>query len=398
MKKFNVSLVWLIFSLTVLLTLSFFYWHTPPHADERHFIETIKIFSESNNLSIIKDYPEITPPLFYILFSFWSKLSGFSVESLRTLNLFISVIVWQLIFNLIRKITIRTKVTFLLSILLIANPYIIGISVFVYNDNLMLLFILSGVISFLGDKPMLTGLFFSLALLTRQYSIIFPIALFFYSIITSLVEKELKKDFLLSSAISTLPILVLFIYWQGLAPQSGLEYWVIKNRSFYSIDYINSYITYSTFYLLPLIIFFPYKKEFRKSVFIISILLSIILSFFPIKPSLATLFQTEVTTIGYGHKLLKMILGDRDLLVGIFHSILLLAGSYTTIYLLYDSVMKVKTGRCEKEIFFTLSWIIFLLVMPFSFQVWEKYLVMILPFYLIAIYQSMNHKSEIAGS
>ncbi|WP_337864610.1 glycosyltransferase family 39 protein [Ignavibacterium sp.] len=202
MKKYKDSIIWLLISTIALFTLSFFYLSSPPHSDEKHFIETIKLFSNGNLISTIKDYPEITPPLFYILFSVWTKISGFSIESLRILNVTISLICWQLIFYFFKTITKNSRASFLLTALLIFNPYFIGVSIFIYNDNLMLLFVMLGVLSFIKNRAVATGLFSALGIFVRQYTIIFPLSVIAYSLLKSLVIKKIKVNFLFASVLS----------------------------------------------------------------------------------------------------------------------------------------------------------------------------------------------------
>ncbi|MEJ5263583.1 MAG: glycosyltransferase family 39 protein [Ignavibacterium sp.] len=400
MKKYRDSIIWFFVSAIVLFTLSFVYLSSPPHSDERHFIETIKLFTEGNLISTIKDYPEITPPLFYILFSVWTKISGFSIESLRILNVLISLLCWQLIFYFFKTVTKNFRASFLLTALIVFNPYFIGVSIFVYNDNLMLLFIMLGVLSFIKIRSAVTDLFFALGILVRQYLIIFPLSVFIYSLLQSILSKKLRVNFLIATALSVIPIFFLFIYWQGFAPESGLKIWYVKNRSLYNLDYINTYLTFSTVYILPLIIYYFHKRKLSKLHLIYSLILSVILSLFPVQPSLATVSQTKVTTVGYVHKFLAAIFGMDSILLNVLLFILLLAGCYITMILVTDLIKKFQDKSLDYQIIFSLLWISFLIIMPFSFQVWEKYLIMILPFYAAAIYTQIvtNVKNEKVNS
>lgn len=125
-----------------------------------------------------------------------------------------------------------------------------------------------------------------------------------------------------------------------------------------------------------------------------------ILSLFPVQPSLAKISQTKVTTVGYVHKFLSAIFGMDSILLNLLLFILLLAGCYTTINLATDLIKKFQDKSIDYQIIFSLLWISFLIIMPFSFQVWEKYLIMILPFYTAAIYTQIvtNYKNEKVNS
>lgn len=191
----------------------------------------------------------------------------------------------------------------------------------------MLLFLLLAIIFLYKDRPTITGVSLSLTLLIRQYSIIFPLSVFIYSLLKSIKEKKLKTGLFTASVLSIIPLLMLFIYWKGFAPESGLKIGYVKNRSIYNLDYINTYLTFSSVYTLPLLIYFFYKKGFAKSKLIFAITFSIIVSLFPIKPSLATSRQINVTTVGYVHKFLNIIFGTDSIAHNILFFILLISGS-----------------------------------------------------------------------
>ncbi len=174
----------------------------------------------------------------------------------------------------------------------------------------------------------------------------------------------------------------------------------MKNRSYYNLDYINTYLTFSTVYIFPLIIYYFHKRRLSKLHLIYSLIISVILSLFPVQPSLATLGQTNVRTVGYAHKFLAEIFGMNSVHLNIFLFIFLLAGCYITMSLVIDLIKKFQDKSIDNPSIFSLLWISFLIIMPFSFQVWEKYLIMILPFYAAAIYTQIvtNIKNEKVNS
>lgn len=390
MKKPEGALLWLIFSVAVLSTISFLNINKPPHSDEKHFVETIKLFYNNFSLSTLKDYPEISTPLFYYIYALWAKVFGFSLESLRIFNTLIALFSWQLIYRLFKLVTQNIKLAFLLSLLIIVNPYIIGLSFYVYNDNLNLLLLLAAILAFIKDRAILMSIFFSLAVLTRQYSVVFPLTMTFYSLLIFFLQNKENKKYIFASVLSLIPLLVLIVIWEGLAPKSGEELWIVENRSIYNIDYINSYISFSFIYAFPLVMFFIIRKGFDKNIFLLSMVLSTILSLFPIKPSLATLSQKDVFTIGYAHKYLVMLFGYETSLLKTVLYLFLFFGSYVTISLGKNLFWELKNRYLNNMSVFPLLWFFFLIIMPFSFQVWEKYLVMILPFYTLSVYAQLK--------
>jgi len=376
--------------LSVLALVSI---ENPYHGDEKHIVETIRLFANKFSIETIKDYPEVTPPLFYIIYSFWAKLFG-SLESLRIFTLIISFATWQILYLLMLSFTKNEKHSFLLSLLIILNPYFFGTSVYVFTDTLTLFFVIASILAFQKDKIFLFLVFSTSAILCRQYSIIFPSAIIIYSLANYQTNKIKNAKYILASVVSFLPLIKLLILWNGIAPKSGVGKWIIPNSGLYNLDYINTYLTFSTIYLFPLILF--YFKKIRLNLFtiLISIGLTLLLSFFPIKPSEATIVQTTNITVGYAHKFLFMILGQNHFTVKIVLGLFLFIGSYMSIELIRMIFRNLRESINDYKIIFTFLWLLFLLIMPFSYQVWEKYLIMILPFLALSIYQLIYLQSE----
>jgi 4-amino-4-deoxy-L-arabinose transferase-like glycosyltransferase len=395
MKKIFSYQTWIIFSLIFLSILALVSINNPFHGDEKHIVETIRLFANNFSIETIKDYPEVTPPLFYIFYAIWAKLFSDTLISMRLLSLIISFATWQLLYLLMLSGTKNEKHSFLLSLLIIINPYFFGTSVYVFTDMLTLFFVIGSVLAFQNNKNILFLFLSSAAILCRQYTIIVPIAIIIYSLTNYKVEKIKSAKYILASIISFLPLIVLFVFWKGIAPKSGIEKWIIPNSSSYNLDYINTYLTFSPVYLFPLILFYFWKLKLNLTDLLISIGFTLILSFFPIKPSAATIVQTTNITVGYAHKLLILILGTNSVIEKLVLGIFLVIGSYMSIELIKMLIRILKESTRDHKIIFTFLWILFLVIMPFSYQVWEKYLLMILPFLALSIYQLIFLQSEI---
>lgn len=385
MKSLSSFQLWSIFSFFTVLSISILTIGLPFRGDERHFIETIKFFSDNFNLNTLKDYPEVTPPLFYYLFAAWSKLFGFSIESLRIFNSIISFFTWLLIFKLNEKFIVDKKIQLLISLISVLNPYFLGISAHVFTDMLTINFILISMISFFKNNYISFTIFTSMAILTRQYAVIFPSAVLIYSALSIKNQVSTNKKFIIASIVSLVPILILFTIWQNISPKSGIEKWVILNEKIYNADYINSYVTFSTIYILPILVLILRKMKLNFNVLLAGFVISVLISLFPIKTSAATIALTDYKTIGFVHKSLVGIFGFETIAIKFFLWILLLIGCVNNINIIASITVRIKNKVFEKDIVLYLVWILFLLIMPFSYQVWEKYLTMIIPFYLLSI-------------
>ena len=223
MKKLSAYQIWFFFSLSALSILGIYSLNLPFRGDERHIIETIKLFTDNFNYSTINNYPEVTPPFFYMFYALWAKIFGASVESLRILTLIISFITWQLVFLLNKQFAKKDLHILLLSLLIVANPYFFGTSVFVFTDILTILLTLSALISFIKDRVYLFTIFSMLAILCRQYAVIFPIAVMIFYAISYLKHQPINRFFLIGSFLSFIPLVILIIIWESISPASGSD-------------------------------------------------------------------------------------------------------------------------------------------------------------------------------
>ncbi len=126
MNKIKPYHIWIIFSLFALTTIGILSLKLPFRGDERHIVETIKLFADNFNFNTIKDYPEVTPPFFFMFYALWAKIFGASTESLRILTLIISFITWQLVYYLFHLFVKKEFHALLLSLLVVINPYFFG--------------------------------------------------------------------------------------------------------------------------------------------------------------------------------------------------------------------------------------------------------------------------------
>ncbi len=386
MNKIKPSHIWFAFSLITLSLIGIVSLKLPFRGDERHLVETIKLFADNFNFNTIKDYPEVTPPFFFMFYALWAKIFGASTESLRILTLIISLITWQLVYYLFGLFTQKKYHVLLLSTLVITNPYFFGTSVFVFTDMLTIMLSLAAVISFIRNKNILFIIFSTLAILCRQYAVIIPMSVILYSLLNYKNDKQISRNYIIGSLLTFLPLLVLFGIWKNISTASGIEKWIIPNSSIYNLDYINTYITFSVIYIFLLVIVFFKKIKLSYLSLSIAFAITILLSLFPVKTSMATLEFTDYKTVGFVHQALAEMFGLESIWLKIFLVFFLFVGCYMNIELLKRFYVYIRKKSSEKEIIFTIFWFLFLLIMPFSYQVWEKYLTMILPFLILSVY------------
>lgn len=391
MKNINYKFFYFALIFIVYVSIYFYSFNIDFWADERHFVETIIFFSENSLLTAIKDYPEVTPPLFYIIYSTWGKIVGFETYKLRLFSLFLSFILSTLLVNLILKLTNNHKISIIISLWIMINPYVIGTGIFVYTDLLAFIFCITFLIGLIKGNIYFTLFSSVMMILTRQYLIIFPISLIIFDLISYKFDKQRKYLFeIIFLILSFTPYLILYIIWGGIAPKSGIDKWVIPNsENSFNFSAINSYLSFLTIYSLPFILIYfkkRYKVLFNKANLLFAIPFIINFLLFGVKASEVTIAQTNLETIGLVHRLIKKITYFE-----IIENIVLFAFYFIGIIILINLLRELLKNIKEKingiNNFFIIVIIIFLLIMPFSYQIWEKYLIPILPIFILLLYR-----------
>jgi hypothetical protein len=190
-------------------------------------------------------------------------------------------------------------------------------------------------------------------------------------------ENKILK-YTLYSFISFLPFILLLILWKGLSPPSGIKKFIPHNDFIWDPHALVTYITFSAIYISPLIIIFA-KKIFLNRGFIFSaLILGCIYFVFPVEVSEVTRVQNHLETVGLIHKFLINLFGG-GVLTGIILYLFFSIGILLIMILIKDDTIEIKSKNYPNFILYSLIFYIFLLVMPFSYQVWEKYLVLIIP-------------------
>lgn len=377
---------WLLFPLTLVLLSVAFIISTdldyPFRGDEEHFIATVELFGENYQPRTALDYPEVTGPLFYYMYASWGRLIDFSPACLRLFNLLLSAAAFILIYLLYGKVLQDLKIVLPGMLLLLLNPYFTGLSIHVFTDIPSLLFIVLIVFAIYAENPILLFISTACALLIRQYSVFVVISAAAYLFIHYRKNGRFRKSTIIALICGGMPLLVMMLLWRGTAPPSGILRWVIDDGSVYRFRYLYIYIIFIAASLFPLLVY-AYRILLKNRIIVLSgFLLSLTYFFFPVRSSFVTVEQTGRTTVGLMHSFLRGILNSYSLeqfVLWIFCA----AGLITLFTIIWTDVKRMKSGEWDFGHFLTLTIIVFLIIMPFSYQVWEKYLVAVLPFIIL---------------
>jgi 4-amino-4-deoxy-L-arabinose transferase-like glycosyltransferase len=380
----------LIFSVAILIYLSILSLiaiKLPFWGDEVHFVNTIHQFGKGINLDLLKHYSEMSAPLPFIFYSIWGRIINFNIETLRLFSLIISFITLLLFHNLVFYLFRDIKTTLLATAFLAVNPYMIGLSIFVFTDMLTILFLILSCVLLIKKKPFLLSISLAAGTLCRQYVIFFILSLLVYYLIEYLNNyrngdsKSLKM--LLFCLASTLPITLLAFYWNGLSPENELKQIYLDDAFIYHLSFLTLYICQFFVYLFPLVLIYWDKFYINKFTITVSVILSFLYWLFPVRACNSQI-ANNIFTVGFFHKLIRHIFNNPFIEDLIFYSAFLL-GLPIVIFILRDVYIKLRYKNFDFSLLLDWSILMFLFVMPFSYLVWEKYFLLILPIATVRI-------------
>jgi hypothetical protein len=373
------TVVYAGFVIAVLLTTV---WYvdlgSPCYHDECHFVETVELFGRDMALATIKGYNEMSTPLPFILYAFWGRMFGFGLPVLRLFSVLVAVVTYVLFYRLLTDVLGCMSSTFASAAFLILNPYMIGLSVFVYTDMLTLLFLIVSCMAVLRRKPVVLFVSLSAALLCRQFMIFLVLALFvFYAL--DLLRKRSRGalKMLLGCACALIPLAALVVLWRGLSPDNEVRAVYLSTGLYYHPGHLTLYLVMFCVYLLPFIVI-NWQRLYRDArVLIASLVLGWSYWLFPVSASPYTMMMDRYTT-GFFHRAVKHAVGN-DLLVHIVYFVLYMAAIPVIWYIIRDLYQGICRKRIDFPFFLDLTIVSFLVIMPFAYLAWEKYFLLILP-------------------
>ncbi len=386
-KAINLHTNFLFFIIAVGFLLGLFFFIGLDHplwGDEAHFVATVSYFGENLKLSTLKDYDQVTGPVVFILYALWGKLIGFEIERLRILSLLFSGATLLLIYQLFSFVLKNQKTALLAVCLLLINPYMWGLSIFVFTDIPTLFFLVLVAWAIYRQRPVWLFFAAAMALLSRQYSVYLIVAAGIYQFIHLIRGDRSRLAGLFALAISGMPLLLLMVLWKGIAPPSGVKRWVVAEEQTYHLSYITTYTSFMAAYLGPIILIMWRQLFSNKVILLVCVLFSFWYPFFPVRPSVAVLTQTTYTTVGLSHRMIQS-LTQFNILETILLWALFWCGLLVICNLIYQDYRQFRNGGWDYRHFLTTAVVCFLLIMPFSYQVWEKYLIIILPFIMLRL-------------
>jgi 4-amino-4-deoxy-L-arabinose transferase-like glycosyltransferase len=173
----------------------------------------------------IRDYSSATGPLFHVLFALAAKVAGLSLQSLRLVNVAVSLAAVFVFYGMVAR-AVRRDEALLLALLFGLSPYFFGASFLVLTDNIGILFALLALRALYrawesGAARHWVALcvWVCLATLTRQLYVWLAAG----AVLAMLGRRERARSVALNSAglvAACLPLAALVMVWGGLTPPS----------------------------------------------------------------------------------------------------------------------------------------------------------------------------------
>jgi hypothetical protein len=339
----------------------------PPWGDEAHFLDTVRQFGAGVSVELLRSYNELSAPLTYIVYAAWGSLAGFDTSSLRLLSPILASVTVLLYWRVLAREEFTPGTVGAVLALLAFSPYFVGTSVFVFTDMLALCGMAVTWKGLQARRPWVVAIGLAAATLTRQYLIFVTVALLAATALARTEPNRLRANLAGAAIVAMIPFAVLVSLWGGaLSPVNPLREMYLSEGVRFDPHALSLYLATPAVYLAPLVFMTLLRARWQEwaagapaAAWAIA---------FPVQASAAQL-QDGVTTVGFFHRALVYAGGPWLAFAGFVLSALL---SFAAIAVWWNDT-RPQDDRTIGAWFPWLALGSFLLIMPFSFQPWEKY-------------------------
>ena len=370
------ALFLIVFHTAVALTVDL---NRPEWGDEIHFVRTARQFGqEAWSLERLQHYEEMSGPLPFMAYGVWGRLCGFELPRLRLFSILVALATYLLYHRLLYSLFHSGRAAFLIAAFLVINPYMIGLSVFVFTDMLPMLFMLAALCAIRARRPVSFGVALACALISRQYYAFFAGAAMLYFLL--LYRQDRDRDVLrmfVASVFACVPLLLLVVLWGGPSPDSPFKEDFLFEGFSYHPEFWLVYVFAFLVYLLPFVVL-KWKPIYSNRKIVLGCFLCCWIYWLaPIQPAAAAA-GSRYDTVGLFHRLLKKVFPSTAL----EQTVLFLAfalGLPVLVFIARDAWERGKDRRIDLPLLLDLSILTFFLIMPFSYLNWEKYILPLVP-------------------
>ncbi len=376
---------WFFLCCAVLVLFDIVLWHyvkqMPYWGDEVHFVGTIQYFGHDFSWKNLIHYNEMSGPLPFLLYAGWGHLVGFELNDLRLFSLVISAVTYLAFFGFVAGSLKNQKAACACTLFLLFHPYMVGFSVLVFTDMLPILASILVLYAMRYNQPLLLFSAGVLGLLSRQYFVFFLFAVGL-TYLFRIVSRCQRRDVVMAASIilSTLPLCFLAYAWQGFSPKNELNNLYMDESFRFHPEYLTLYILQLSVYLLPLIVVNVKKIYGSLLPWLIAVACSGLYWIFPVKPCPAAV-EASFLTVGFFHKFIKFLVGP--VAEQYIFWILFTVSIPILVFVVKDLYQRLRSRTYDIIFAIHLSLICFLLILPCSYFLWEKYFMPLVPLFTI---------------
>ena len=250
-----ISVVTALYALVYFLMEGFQF---PIQKDELHFWPTSLFFSNPfpPTLAQLRTYKDLNTPFPFLLFGGLEHFFQKGIWMGRLANYLIS---FACVLGVLLAKGRVTRSTIFSALGLLSFPYFLGVSTHLYTDIIAAAFVLLGVSGHFRERHLLSSCAFSVAVSSRQYSVVFPTAVLLYRFFSVGVDR--RAVWLL------IPLCCLggwFVFWGGPAPETALSQQVVATVSwnqflFQNIGYFLASV--GVYFVIPEFLFFNHTRR-----------------------------------------------------------------------------------------------------------------------------------------
>ena len=368
--------VWsLLFVLPFLAVFSLTRFDFPLHGDEVTFYPITQQFGAHlvPPIHLLRSYEQLQTPLMFWAFGLLGRVVGFDLWKLRAGVALLSYLTLLLFFRLCRAHCHRTKpwLPIYTTAALALSPYYLGASFYYYTDIPCLFTLMVALTFYLSNRPLTGGVAAGAAVLIRQFSVFLPAA---YALAAIVKERPAWRD-LKQAALIILPfamLLPLILLWEGISPKNHLRE-IVRQAGYVHPKFVNYLVLATGVYSLPLAILRIRQIFQRQRLFTAALLTP--LFWLAIPGPNPEVMNPRVRTLGYLDIALTKTFGDDKTMP---YFLLWVLGC-----LILVEVFQIERHEPEKLISFAV--VGFFLMHLFAPSVWDKYLLMVLPFVFLSL-------------
>ena len=365
----------LVFALPFLAIFVLTRFDYPIHGDEVTFYPITRQFAAHTlpPVELLQSYEQLQTPLMFWTFGLLGRAVGLDLWKLRAGVALLSYLTLLLFFRLCRARCpdARPWLPIYATASLALSPYYLGASFYYYTDIPCLFAMMVALTLYLSGRPLGGAIAAGAALLTRQYSVFLPVA---YLLTSMMKERRPWRD-LRHWTMLVLPfalLVPLIVLWKGISPQNHLRA-VLRQAGYVHPEFVNYLVLATGVYSLPLAILRTREIFQRQRLLTVTLLTPLFWLAIP-RPN-PEVMNPRVKTLGYLDIALSKTFGDHKTIP---YFLLWVLGC-----LILHEVFQTERHETKKLILFAIGG--FFLMHLFAPSVWDKYLLMVLPFIFLSL-------------